>query len=146
MSLTGSWPTPEYVTGFHSINSISTLKVNEVYVITEFKIKFTQKQKALGVLTVMDKDLKEQQIWSVTMTDSAITQYKLPQLMVYGGMKTSQGGKKMHLVNFAPIPDEFRWLRDFCEAKIKGRVSNINKHVLYICIYIFFFLCGLKPM
>lgn len=122
------WPAPEYVTGFNKINSITSLKINEVYVMTEFRIKFTQNQKALGVLTVLDRDLKESKIWSVTMIDSVITQYKLPRLMVYMGMKQcggQGGGKKMHMVNFAPIPDEFRWLQEYCENKMTEGVSNI---------------------
>ena len=90
-----SWPTADYVSEFNTISSISELGEGKVYVMVNFEGHLSARQdKILGVLTVLDENLKERRIWSVTMIDNMISKNKLPYLMCYGGMKNCKGGKK----------------------------------------------------
>jgi len=105
-----SWPT------------ISELEEGKVYAMVNFEGYYSQRQaKILYIVTVLDENLKEKRIWSVTMINNMITKNKLPHLMCYEGLKNCKGGKKMHMVNFAPITDHYKWIREYCNevSKIK---------------------------
>lgn len=125
------WPSTTFVKSFNTISSVSELYESEVYVIVNYEMQLTQKQKAVGVVSVLNRDLNIQRIWSVTMIDNAIVNYKLPILMNYGGMKSCRGGKKMHIVHFAPIPDDYKWIRQYCADKRWAQVSKLSNCKVY---------------
>jgi len=121
------WPTVEYVNGFNAITSINRLKRDEVYIMIDFQVQFTRDKKALGVLTVIDKNLKEYRVWSVTAVDSLVEKSNLPKMMVYQGLKDTRGGKKMHSVSFASITERYKWIREYCEKRKADKVSSIEE-------------------
>lgn len=127
----GDWPTVEFVDQFNTITSISELPENEVFVMVDFKIHFSHQKKALGVATVMDRNLKERRVWSVSMIDTMVANHKLPRFLVYKGLKsTKTSGKKMHLVNFSPITDKFKWIKEYCTKRnqVSLLLANISLH------------------
>lgn len=119
-----NWPSVEYVCEYNLISSISELKEDEVYAIVDYHVQVV-KTRPVGIVTVLGQDMKERKIWSVTMIDNMITSFKLPRLLCYKGLKACKGGKKMHLLNFAPIPENCKWIKEYCEKR-KEKVSFYN--------------------
>jgi len=127
------WPSVDYVQDRNRITSITELNENEVYIMIDFNINFTRDDKEMKVVTVIDKNLKEYKIWSVTAIDNRVSKTRLPQMMLYEGLKPTKRGKKMHMVKFANVTEKFQWIRDHCESR-RAAVSNINEYGLYVKI------------
>lgn len=127
------WPSVEYVKGFYSIKKISALNQNEVYVILDYQLTCPSydKNMTIGILTILDRNMQEHRIWSVTMIDRNIADLELPKVMVYEGLKEfKNGGKKVHRVDFAPVPREegYGWIWDYYERR-RGNKKDLTSNM-----------------